>query len=41
VVGNVLVYRDHHHVTDTYMRTVEPAFGDRLAAALRADGLHW
>ncbi|WP_345153019.1 acyltransferase family protein [Arthrobacter ginkgonis] len=41
VVGNVLVYRDHHHVTDTYMRTLAPAFGDRLGAALRADGLDW
>jgi len=41
VVGNVLVYRDHHHVTDTYMRTLAPAFGDRLAAALRSDGLAW
>ena len=41
VVGNVLVYRDHHHVSDTYMRTLAPAFGDRLGAALRADGLDW
>ncbi|GER23040.1 acyltransferase [Zafaria cholistanensis] len=41
VVGNVLVYRDHHHVTDTYMRTLAPEFADRLGSALRADGLDW
>jgi peptidoglycan/LPS O-acetylase OafA/YrhL len=39
VIGNVLVYRDKHHVSDTYMRTLAPVFGDRLEALLRADGL--
>ncbi len=39
VIGNVLVYRDKHHVSDTYMRTLAPVFGARLEAMLRADGL--
>ena len=33
VVGNVLVYRDRHHITDTYMRTLAPVFAQRFAAA--------
>ena len=32
VVGNVLVYRDQHHITATYVRTTAPY----LAAKLRA-----
>ncbi len=39
VIGNVLVYRDKHHVSDTYMRTLAPVFDARLGALLRADGL--
>ena len=39
VIGNVLVYRDKHHVSDTYVRTLAPVFGERLEALLRADGL--
>ncbi|HXD28563.1 MAG TPA: acyltransferase family protein [Arthrobacter sp.] len=39
VVGNVLVYRDAHHISDTYMSTLVPAFGHRLAEALRVDGV--
>lgn len=39
VIGNVLVYRDKHHVSDTYMRTLAPVFGERLGERLRADGL--
>ncbi|MFF5792641.1 acyltransferase family protein [Paeniglutamicibacter sp. NPDC012692] len=39
VIGNVLVYRDKHHISDTYMRTLAPVFGARLEAKLRADGL--
>ncbi|MGL3807482.1 acyltransferase family protein [Paeniglutamicibacter sp. R2-26] len=39
VIGNVLVYRDKHHVSDTYMRTLAPVFGARLGEKLRADGL--
>lgn len=34
VIGNVLVYRDKHHISDTYMRTLAPVFGQRLEAAL-------
>ncbi|PRA11655.1 acyltransferase [Arthrobacter sp. MYb211] len=34
VIGNVLVYRDKHHVSDTYMRTLAPVFGQRLEAAM-------
>lgn len=33
VVGNVLVYRDRHHLTRTYVRTLAPA----LSAELRAE----
>jgi hypothetical protein len=35
VVGNVIVYRDAHHLTDTYTLTLEPY----LARALRRTGL--
>ncbi|MEO5533975.1 MAG: acyltransferase family protein [Pseudolysinimonas sp.] len=31
VVGNVLVYRDRHHLTATYGRTLEPALARELA----------
>lgn len=34
VVGNVLIYRDKHHISDTYMHTLIPIFGERLEAAL-------
>lgn len=30
VVGNVFVYRDAHHITATYMRTIAPELGRRL-----------
>ncbi|MBP2388161.1 acyltransferase family protein [Paeniglutamicibacter kerguelensis] len=40
VIGNVLVYRDGHHVSDTYMRTLAPVFGIRIEAMLHADGLN-
>lgn len=36
VVGNVLIYRDKHHITDTYMRTLIPVFGQRLQQAIDA-----
>jgi hypothetical protein len=39
VIGNVLVYRDKHHVSDTYIRTLAPVFDARLGGLLRADGL--
>ncbi|MFL4473032.1 acyltransferase family protein [Paeniglutamicibacter sp. MACA_103] len=39
VIGNVLVYRDKHHISDTYIRTLAPVFGDRLVERLRTDGL--
>ncbi|WP_313812451.1 acyltransferase family protein [Glutamicibacter sp.] len=35
VIGNVLVYRDKHHVSDTYMRTLVAVFGQRLERALQ------
>ncbi|MEG2712724.1 MAG: acyltransferase family protein [Glutamicibacter sp.] len=37
VVGNVLVYRDKHHISDTYMRTLAPIFGERIEAALDSE----
>lgn len=37
VVGNVLVYRDKHHISDTYMRTLAPIFGKRMQAALDSE----
>ena len=39
VIGNVLVYRDKNHISDTYIRTIAPVFADRLGAAMQADGL--
>jgi peptidoglycan/LPS O-acetylase OafA/YrhL len=41
VVGNVLVYLDSHHLTETYSQTMGPFLEDRLLAAspvLRAGG---
>ena len=38
VIGNVLVYRDKHHVTGTYMRTMAPAVWERLAPIFMAAG---
>ncbi|MCV7095442.1 acyltransferase family protein [Mycobacterium kubicae] len=32
VEGNVLVYRDPHHLTPTYMRTLAPELGRQIAA---------
>ena len=32
VVGNVLVYRDRHHLTNAYTRTLEPYLEQRLLA---------
>lgn len=34
VIGNVFVYRDSHHITASYMRTLAPALGQRLGVAL-------
>lgn len=34
VVGNVLIYRDKHHISDTYMSTLVPVFGQRLQRAI-------
>ncbi|MHA6969264.1 acyltransferase family protein [Glutamicibacter bergerei] len=36
VIGNVLVYRDKHHISDTYMRTLATVFGERLESAMNA-----
>ena len=30
VIGNAMVYRDTHHVTATYMRTLAPLIGERI-----------
>jgi peptidoglycan/LPS O-acetylase OafA/YrhL len=30
VVGNVMVYRDHNHITDTYARSLRPYIADAL-----------
>jgi hypothetical protein len=35
VEGNVLIYRDSHHFTATYMRTMAPELGRQLSAATR------
>jgi hypothetical protein len=32
IIGGALVYRDHHHVTATYSRTLAPRFERELAA---------
>ncbi|MDR4534969.1 acyltransferase family protein [Glutamicibacter sp. PS] len=37
VVGNVLVYRDKHHISDTYMRTLAPEFAKRLEPVISGD----
>ncbi|QRQ78642.1 acyltransferase family protein [Glutamicibacter protophormiae] len=37
LVGNVLVYRDKHHVSDTYMRTVAPEFIERIQPLIDRD----
>jgi peptidoglycan/LPS O-acetylase OafA/YrhL len=34
VIGNVLVYRDSHHLTATYARTMAPILRDEIAALL-------
>lgn len=39
VIGNVLVYRDKHHVSDTYVGTLAPVFQERLVRLMGADGL--
>ena len=33
IEGNVLIYRDEHHLTATYMRTMAPELGRQIAAA--------
>ncbi|MBT2583906.1 acyltransferase family protein [Planococcus sp. ISL-109] len=35
VVGNVLVYRDHHHLTTLYSKTLGPALKEQLEPALQ------
>ena len=32
IIGNVFVYRDAHHITASYMRTLAPMLAERLAA---------
>ena len=38
VVGNVVVWRDRHHLTATYSRSMSGFFGERLDRALAGDG---
>src|SRR5690606_3098150 len=38
VIGNVFVYRDSHHVTASYMRTLAPVLAQRLGVPLHARG---
>ncbi|PZE68860.1 acyltransferase family protein [Curtobacterium sp. MCBD17_021] len=38
VIGNVLVYRDSHHLTRTYVTTLTAALGSRTDVALRDAG---
>ena len=33
VIGNVIVYKDHNHVTATYMKTLQPVFDREFRAA--------
>jgi hypothetical protein len=35
VIGNVLIYRDDHHLTATYSRTLAPFIQDRLRRSLK------
>lgn len=35
VIGNVLAWRDRHHLTATYARMLGPILGDRIDAAIR------
>jgi peptidoglycan/LPS O-acetylase OafA/YrhL len=37
VIGNVMVWRDEHHLTKTYARTLAPFLGNRLLAAVGRD----
>lgn len=39
VIGGVMVYKNHTHLTATYVRTLAPYLGREIAAALRAHGL--
>jgi hypothetical protein len=42
IIGNVVVYRDTHHLTQTYISTLAPYFVQRLLAtrAVRAALAH-
>jgi len=35
VIGHVVVYRDHDHITATFARTLGPFLGQAIAARLR------
>lgn len=41
VIGNILVYKDWHHLSATFVRSLTPALEQRLGAALRDLGLTW
>ena len=36
VAGDVMMYRDHHHITATYSREIAPVLAERLDALLRS-----
>lgn len=38
VIGNVVVYRDDNHLTNTFAKTLAPKLGSILAAAMAAQG---
>ena len=38
VQGNILVWRDKNHVTDTFAKQLQPTFRAMLEAALRSSG---
>ena len=40
VIGGVMVYRDHTHLTATYVHTLAPYLGREVAAALREQDVH-
>ena len=41
IVGNVTVYRDTHHLTETYVETLRPYVEQQLLATRAFTGRHW
>jgi hypothetical protein len=40
VIGNVMVYRDHNHITDTYARSLRPYIAEALWPAAGSAAQH-